>query len=61
MNETKCPQRDDTHFMDVRDPHDGSLLFRYDPVRKLVEIRKRKVVRLIDLARLRAVDNQRDR
>jgi len=46
-------------FIDVRDPHDGSLLFRYDPGRQLVEIRKRGVVRLVDLARFHPVDHQR--
>ena len=46
-------------FIDVRDPHDGSLLFRYDPQRRLVEIRKRGVVRLVDLARFHPVDHQR--
>lgn len=45
-------------FVDVRDPHDGTLLFRYDPRRRLVEIRKRKVLRLIDLTQLQPVQKQ---
>lgn len=47
-------------FVDVRDPHDGALLFRYDPQRRLVEIRKRKIVRLVDLTLLYPVDDQRN-
>jgi hypothetical protein len=36
-------------FVDVRDPYTKKLLFRYDPVRNLVEIQERKVRRIVDL------------
>lgn len=42
-------------WVDVRDPHNG-LLFRYDPTRQVVEIRKKKVLYLVDLTRFRPVD-----
>lgn len=37
-------------FVDVRDPHTGKLLFRYDPKRQLVEVVQRGVRTLIDLS-----------
>lgn len=39
-------------FIDVRDQHDGSLLFRYDPVRQVVEIRKKKVLYQVGLTEI---------
>ena len=37
-------------FVDVRDPHTGKLLFRYDPARRLIEVVRRGVKTLIDLS-----------
>ncbi len=40
-------------FVDVRDPHDGRLLCRYDADRQLLEFQHRKVKTLIDLTQYR--------
>ena len=36
-------------FVEVREPHTGKLLFRYDASRQLVEIARRGVVTIVDL------------
>jgi hypothetical protein len=36
-------------FVEVREPHTGKLLFRYDASRQLVEIAQRGVVTVVDL------------
>lgn len=36
-------------FVDVRDPHTGKILFRFDPERDLIEIQKRRERLIIDL------------
>jgi hypothetical protein len=37
-------------FIEIRDPHDGKLLFRFDPDRDLVEVQRKRVKTLIDLS-----------
>lgn len=37
-------------WQDVRDPDHNKLLFRYDPLRNLVEIGSRGVIHVVDLA-----------
>lgn len=37
-------------YIDVRDPTTNKLLFRYDPVRRLVQIKQDRVIALVDLA-----------
>jgi hypothetical protein len=41
-------------FLDVREPHTNRLLFRYDPLRQLVEIQERKVKTVVDLTQYAA-------
>lgn len=40
-------------FVEVRNPHTGKLLFKYDPQRELIEIRERGEVTLVDLTQYR--------
>lgn len=57
-----CIQKDDiitpkqcgSGFVEVRNPHTGKLLFKYDPQRELIEIQERGAVTLIDLNKYRA-------
>ena len=39
----------DMPFREVREPHTGRLLFRYDPDRCLIEIQQRRIKVLVDL------------
>lgn len=41
-------------FVDVREPHTGKLLFRYDPERDIVEIQHRNVKTVVDLTQYKA-------
>jgi len=36
-------------YLDVREPESNRLLFRYDPERELIEIKRRRVVTVVDL------------
>ncbi len=38
-------------YIDVREPHTGKLLFRYDPERRIIEIQSRGVKTTVDLTR----------
>jgi hypothetical protein len=40
-------------WQDVRDPDHGKLLFRYDPLRNLVQVGSRGVVHVVDLSEYR--------
>lgn len=40
-------------YRDVRDPHTGKLLFRYDAERDLVEVVHRKKPTIIDLKQIK--------
>lgn len=44
-----------TQFISVREPHTNKLLFRYDPVRLLVEVQRRGVKTVVDLTQVGAV------
>lgn len=44
-------------FVDVRHPFTHKLLFRYDPVRQLIEIQERKVRTVIDLQEFDPLQN----
>lgn len=44
-------QQTNQYFVDVREPYTGKLLFRYDPVRRLIEIQRRGELTLIDLTK----------
>jgi len=37
-------------FVEIREPHTNKLLFKYDPVRDLIEIQRRGQKTLIDLS-----------
>ena len=41
-----------TEFISVREPHTNKLLFRYDPVRLLVEVQRRGVKTVVDLTQV---------
>lgn len=43
-------QSEATAFIPVHEPKTGRLLFRYDPERQLIEIQRRKVITVVDLA-----------
>lgn len=45
--EPKC--KDKMGFIDVKEPHTGKMLFRFDPERNLVEIRRAKATLIVDL------------
>lgn len=45
-------------FREVREPHTGRLLFRYDATRQLVEVQLRRVKTLIDLAEYRHAEQE---
>ena len=40
-------------WQDVRDPDHGKLLFRYDPLRNLVQVGSRGVIHVVDLTEYR--------
>lgn len=40
-------------FVEVRDPHTGKLLFRFDAGRDLIEIQKRGKMTVVDLSQFR--------
>lgn len=44
-------------FVDVREPHTGKLLFRYDGDRQLVEIQRRGEKTLVDLTEFQAPES----
>lgn len=47
-------------FREVREPHTGRLLFRYDPERCLIEIQQRRIKTLVDLTQFERETAERD-
>jgi hypothetical protein len=45
-------------YMPVRNPRTGSVLFRYDPLRELIEIQERGIKVVIELDRIRRNRNR---
>lgn len=43
-----------TGFIDVLEPHTAKLLFRFDPIRDIIEVQRRGVKTVVDLAKYRA-------
>lgn len=41
-------------FVDVREPHTEKLLFRFDPIRDIIEVQRRGVITVVDLTQFRA-------
>ena len=63
MNDTSVtdPLKTLDGWSEVREPHTDDLLFRYDPVRDMIEIQRRKVKTLIDLRSYKAGTARRER
>ncbi len=40
----------ESHYIDIREPGSNWLLFKFDPLRGLIEIKRRGVMTVIDLA-----------
>ena len=40
-------------FVDVREPHTEKLLFRFDPIRDIIEVQRRGVKTVVDLTQFR--------
>jgi hypothetical protein len=48
-----------TGFIDVLEPHTAKLLFRFDPIRDIIEVQRRGVKTVVDLAKYRATEGDR--
>ena len=48
-------------FVDVREPHTGKMLFRFDAERDLIEIQRRQKVTLVDLTQYRGIIRQKEK
>lgn len=57
MNAVARRTRPRPHFIPVREPGTGWLLFKYDPARHLIEIQRRGKKTIVDLSQL---DDNRD-
>jgi len=44
-------------WVDVREPYTKKLLFRYDPIRCIIEIQERKVKTVVDLTQYEAPES----
>jgi hypothetical protein len=47
-------------YLDIREPQTGKLLFRFDPERDLVEVQRRGVKTVVDLAEYRAPESAKE-
>lgn len=43
-----------TGFIDILEPHTARLLFRFDPIRDIIEVQRRGVKTVVDLTKYRA-------
>lgn len=50
-----------TGFIDVLEPHTAKLLFRFDPIRDIIEVQRRGVKTVVDLAKYRAPEERHER
>lgn len=46
-------------WIDIREPHTKKLLFRFDPIRDIIEVQQRQVKTVIDLTQYRAPQGER--